>query len=216
MSRASKVIDFYVLTNRLKNVIRTGWINWNVSNTRVESVAEHVYGTLMLALAVYSEYDVDIDIKKVLYMLSIHELEETIIGDLTYFDITSDEKIRIGHEAIENILSNLLKGEEIKQLILEFDERKTREAKFAYYCDKLECDLQCKLYDEKHCVDAFNQDNINSHEVEIINKIQNGEVTWSSCWMNNDKKRINYDNVFLEILDYTIDNKIDLNNEKID
>ena len=216
MSRARNVIEFYVLTNKLKNVIRTGWLNWHVSNTRVESVAEHVYGTLMLALAIYSEYEVDVDIKKVLYMLSIHELEETIIGDLTYLDISSEDKVKIGHKAVEKILSGLIKGEELKKIIFEFDERKTEEAKFAYYCDKLECDLQCKLYDERKCVDVFNQDNINEHELDIIKKIQNGEDSWSSCWMNNDKKRIKFNDIFLEVLDYAIDNRIDSKNEKID
>ena len=43
-------------------------------------------------------------------------------------------------------------GECIEKLILEFDERKTKEVLFAYYCDKFECDLQCKLYDEEACV----------------------------------------------------------------
>ena len=129
MSRARNVIEFYVLTNKLKNVIRTGWLNWHVSNTRVESVAEHVYGTLMLALAIYSEYEVDVDIKKVLYMLSIHELEETIIGDLTYLDISYEDKVKIGHKAVEKILSGLIKGEELKKIIFEFDERKTKEAR---------------------------------------------------------------------------------------
>lgn len=214
MSRAHNVIEFYVLTNKLKNVIRTGWLNWHVSNTRVESVAEHVYGTLMLALAIYSEYEVDVDIKKVLYMLSIHELEETIIGDLTYLDISSEDKVKIGHKAVEKILSGLIKGEELKKIIFEFDERKTEEAKFAYYCDKLECDLQCKLYDERKCVDVFNQDNINEHELDIIKKIQNGEDSWSSCWMNNDRKRIKFNDIFLEVLDYAIDNRIDSKNEK--
>ena len=81
-------------------------------------------------------------------MLAVHELEETIIGVLTYLDINSDKKKIIGHKAVEEILSELLNGEQIKDLIFEFDERKTKEAKFAYHCDKLECDLQCKLYDE--------------------------------------------------------------------
>ena len=45
------------------------------------------------------------------------------------------------------------------RLILEFDERKTKEAIFAYHCDKLECDIQCKLYDEEKCVDMNKQQN---------------------------------------------------------
>ena len=34
----SNVIDYYVLCNKLKNVIRTGWKDWNVQANRLESV----------------------------------------------------------------------------------------------------------------------------------------------------------------------------------
>ena len=73
MGKEEKVINYYVLCNKLKNVIRTGWIDWKVSRERVESVAEHVYGVQMLAIAMKSEYEYDIDIMKVIYMLAIHD-----------------------------------------------------------------------------------------------------------------------------------------------
>jgi putative hydrolase of HD superfamily len=111
MNKEKRIIDFYVLTNKLKNVVRTGWLNWHVNSDRVESVAEHVYGVQMLALAMYAEYQYDLDIKKVIFMLAIHELEETIIGDLTFKQISSEDKKIIGHEAVEKILSGLLSGE---------------------------------------------------------------------------------------------------------
>ena len=70
MNRAKSVIEYYVLCNKLKDVVRTGWINWRVDCKRVESIAEHVYGTLMLAIFMKSEYEYDIDIQKVILMLS--------------------------------------------------------------------------------------------------------------------------------------------------
>ena len=213
MEQAKKVISFYVLTNKLKNIVRTGWKNWHVNAERVESVAEHIYGTQMLALAIHSEYQYDIDIKKVIYMLAIHELEETIIGDLTHKDITREEKEKIGHQAVENILKDLLTGNEIKKLVYEFDERKTKEAKFAYLCDKLECDLQCKIYDENHCVRVEDQLEEDNHRKETMEKLRNGEITWSSSWLNHDRPIYEIDNNFMEILDYTLNNDI-LNNDK--
>lgn len=210
MEKASRVIKFYVLCNKLKNVVRTGWLNWHVSAPRVESVAEHIYGVQMLALAMYSEYQYHIDIEKVIYMLAIHELEEIVIGDLTYLDITPEEKKRKGHEAVEKILADLKTGEEIKFLILEFDERKTKEAIFAYHCDKLECDLQCKLYDEAHYVDPYNQGDSADHKPEIMEKLKNGEITWSNSWMNHDRPKYEDDENFMEVLDYALDNLISL------
>lgn len=210
MEKALRVIKFYVLCNKLKNVVRTGWLNWHVSAPRVESVAEHIYGVQMLALAMYSEYQYHIDIEKVIYMLAIHELEEIVIGDLTYLDITPEEKKRKGHEAVEKILADLKIGEEIKSLILEFDERKTKEAIFAYHCDKLECDLQCKLYDEAHYVDPYNQGDSADHKPEIMEKLKNGEITWSNSWMNHDRPKYEDDENFMEVLDYALDNLISL------
>ena len=208
MNSEQRVIDFYVLTNKLKNVIRTGWLNWHVSSQRVESVAEHVYGVQMLALAMYFEYKYDIDIKKVIFMLAVHELEETIIGDLTFKQISSEDKKIIGHEAVEKILSGLLSGEEIKEIIYEFDEGITEEAKFAYHCDKLECDLQCKLYDEAGYVRYEDQTHSDNHREDVMEALRTGTSSWSYNWMTYDRPKYEDDENFLSVLDYAIDNKI--------
>ena len=68
MGREEKVINYYCLCNKLKNTIRTGWKKWNVQRNRIESVAEHIFGTQMLAIAMKSEYQYDVDIMKVIYM----------------------------------------------------------------------------------------------------------------------------------------------------
>lgn len=57
----------------------------------------------MLAIAMKSEYQYDIDMQKVIFMLAIHELGETVIGDLTQFQISREEKERIEHEAVRKI-----------------------------------------------------------------------------------------------------------------
>ena len=43
MTKEEKVVNYYVLCNKLKNVIRTGWLDWKVKGKRIESVAEHIY-----------------------------------------------------------------------------------------------------------------------------------------------------------------------------
>ena len=94
MSKESNVLEFYILCNKLKHLIRSGWKQWSVQGERLESVAEHVYSAQMLAIAMISEYDYDIDMLKVIIMLAVHELEETIIGDLVFYEITPEEKER--------------------------------------------------------------------------------------------------------------------------
>ena len=208
MSKEKNVIEYYVLCNKLKNVIRKGWIDWNVSKERLESVAEHVYGVQMLAIAMYSEYNYDIDIKKVLMMLSIHELEEIMIGDLTLFDISKEEKLRLGHEAVEKVLSSLTSKEKLKEIILEFDERKTEEAKFAYFCDKLEADLQAKIYSEEEYVDIDNQPNNPAMESDEVKDLLRSGKTFGEMWMIFSRNRYNYDDNFKKVSLYATNNKI--------
>lgn len=210
MEKEKKVINYYVLCNKLKNVIRTGWKDRNVQKERLESVAEHIFWVQMLAIAMKSEYHYDIDMMKVIFMIAIHELWETIIWDLTEFDISREEKKKIEHEAVHNILKDLIDGEEIEKIFLEFDEHQTKEAKFAYQCDKLECDLQCKLYDEEWCVDLSKQKSCNAIENERVQKLLKENKTWSEMWLQYDKEVIPYDKNFKAILNYALNHKIDL------
>ena len=59
MSKEQNIVNYYVLCNRLKDVIRSGWGYFKVNRKRVESVAEHIYGVQMLAIAMKSEYEYD-------------------------------------------------------------------------------------------------------------------------------------------------------------
>ena len=68
MSKEQNVVNYYVLCNKLKNLIRTGWKDWHVQKERIESVAEHIYGVQMLAIAMQSEYEYNIDLKKVIFV----------------------------------------------------------------------------------------------------------------------------------------------------
>lgn len=214
MSKEQNVINYYVICNRLKNVIRTGWKDWNVQRTRIESVAEHIFGVQMLALAMKSEYQYDVDIMKVIFMLAVHELGETIIGDLTQFQISKEEKEKLEHEAVHKILGNLLDGKQIEELFLEFDSHNTKEAMFAYQCDKLECDLQCKLYDEEGCVDLNKQDSNTTMKNPLVEKLLNNGATWSNMWINFGQQIYPYDDNFKAISNYAKNNDISDNKVK--
>ena len=208
MEKEEKVVNYYVICNRLKNVIRKGWQDWNVKKNRVESVAEHIYGVQMLAIAMKSEYKYDIDIRKVLSMLSIHELEETIIGDLTLFQIDSKSKADMGHEAVREILSKLAMGHDFEELIMEFDRRESAEAMFAYQCDKLECDIQCRLYDEEGCVDLAKQMGNSIAENEEVKELLASGKSWSEMWLEFGQNRYPYDKNFREVSNYAKNNRI--------
>ena len=208
MTKEENVINYYVICNRLKNVIRTGWKNWNVQRERIESVAEHIFGVQMLAIAMKSEYQYDVDIMKVIFMLAVHELGETIIGDLTQFQISTNDKEKLEHEAVNKILSELLDGDQIEQLFLEFDAHNTKESIFAYQCDKLECDLQSKLYDEEGCVDLNKQDGNDTLKNQRVQELLKNGASWSTMWLKFGQQVYPYDNNFRAVSNYAINNNI--------
>ena len=209
--KIENIIHFYILASTLKDKIRRGWKVWHIERERVESVAEHIYGTCMLAIAIDSEYDFNIDLMKVIKMLIIHELEEIEIKDFTPFDkISQEEKRKIGKKAVEDVLKDLTKKEELLELIEEFEDMKTKESIFAKMCDKLESDIQCNLYCEEHCLDVNKDENKSILEDERIQKlIENASKTISDFYIENHKKTIlHQDKIFEEIADYIKNNTL--------
>ena len=150
--RIEDSVRFYLLATKLKYKIRSGWDSkhWNVTNERIESIAEHVYGTSILAISLKYGCNLDVDMEKVLKILAIHEIGEVLIGDITPYDnVTPQEKEEIEHKAMMGVLGEIAGKEELFSLLLEFDGHETKEAKFAYLCDKLEADIQAKVYQDR-------------------------------------------------------------------
>ena len=85
--KIKNLLKFYLLTTELKNKIRRGWEIWNIDRERVESVAEHIYGTCILAISIDSEFELDIDIYKVVMMIVLHEQDIVEIKFLIFKNI---------------------------------------------------------------------------------------------------------------------------------
>ena len=62
MENIKESLRFYYLATELKNIIRTGWDNshWNINAERRESVAEHIFGTCILAISKKNNRNIDI------------------------------------------------------------------------------------------------------------------------------------------------------------
>ena len=137
----------------------------------------------------YSEFNYNIDIDKVILMLAVHEIGETIIGDLTPEDMPSKEKAQIEREAVLRLCELIPNGSLIRDLFIEFEDKKTKEAQFAYQIDKAECDLQAKLYIQEGCFD---------HKYD--------RTEFTNYWIGFDLGRISFDENFSSLLKHVIDN----------
>lgn len=182
------ILDTYYDLTKLKTKKRQGWIYWNVSAERIESIAEHIFGAQQLAWLIYSEAELDLDIYKVISMLSLHETEEITIGDITPFDkVTPEEKLRRGELAVEKTLDRLSKKDVMISLVKEFDTHETKEGKFAYLCDKLECDLQAKFYYEKGFISVNNATDIVTENEKTKAYQKHGITDVSEIFLRNDE-----------------------------
>ena len=209
-NKAKRIIDFYLYVNKLKYKIRTGFVEIGITKERLESVAEHIYGCLMLSIAVDSEYNLNIDMYKVLKMLTIHELDEVLKPDFTLRSgITREEKIKIGVESVNAVASTLSSRDELISLVNEFNEGKTKEAKFCYLIDKMECDMQAKVYDldGNFLIEKAKKDLV--YYGSSAKKIEKNAKTASDYWILYDKPKFKNDKIFKLLCDELLKIKSD-------
>ena len=179
------VIDFYVMVNNLKNVVRTGWKEVGVPENKVESVADHVYGTMILSLGIITEKKLDLNVEKVLKMVLIKELFKAVTNN-EQSAVTSN-KTENKKELVEKVLSKLENNSELLAIYDEYSSQSTNEAKFANKVCKLESDLQAKIYEMNGDFTIENaKADIENYPDEI--KSQIGEIRHASDgWLAYDR-----------------------------
>ncbi len=203
-NRIKNIMRFYLLTSRLNDLIRQGQITWKISKERLESVNEHIIQTIMLAIAIDSEFpETKININKAVMMIALHEIEEIVIGDITIFDNVSEKKkLKEGRKAVEYVFGDMLKKAEYTKLIAEFNERKTKESIFVHLCDKLQNDIQFKVYEDNGYTDIDNPELKELLCKKEINKLVSARAeTIADIFIEYDRYRYK-DTIFEKILDY--------------
>lgn len=208
-----EIFKFYYLNRVLMETIRSGWDSkhWNISHKRIERISEHVVGSIALAIGMCSAFDFDVNLDKVIETLCIHEIGEIDIGDLTPFDgSTSEQKAAIEHEAWKKMLCNLTNYEDMFARLLEFDNKTTNDGTFVYYCDKLEADIQSKVYQDMGCHHPLTEqkNNIVFKSSKVQKILENGAKDAFDVWYQYDKPIYKDSEVFTKVLKYVKDNNL--------
>jgi putative hydrolase of HD superfamily len=134
---------------RLKEIKRTGWVTkLNLDDS--ESVSDHTLSMLMLALLLseINNYPVSKTLK-ITKMILIHDLAESIIGDLTPESDMAKEKVYLENKAMEKIVSEIPSvpiGNKFLSLWKEYSKNETFESQFVHLIDKLDMVIQAKYY----------------------------------------------------------------------
>lgn len=135
---------------KIKKILRNGWIKRKVNSKYNESDATHSVQMLALASACFQLYPLKhLDKQKVYEMIIIHEIAETIVGDIvenSLEHLTKSESERI---AVHKIFANLHNKEYFINLWEEFETRESEEAKLVYQLDKIDPVLKAKFLDKE-------------------------------------------------------------------
>jgi len=146
--------EFAFFASELKNIKRSGWKDkLNIDN--VESVADHTYTMTILGMVISDLHGLNTE--KIMRMSLLHDLAESITGDILPGEITKEEKYLKENNAINKILDKLPNELTImySKIWEEFQKNETDEAKFIHELDKLEMAIQAKIYQKN--VNDFNK-----------------------------------------------------------
>ncbi len=135
--RLKQQIDFILEADKLKSVLRR---NYLVDDSRCENTAEHSWHTILMALILfeYAENKSELDLLRIVKMISIHDLVEIEAGDTFMFDREAN-KFNKEKQAAKNIFEMLPydQGKEYFDLWLEFENGDTPDAVYAAAVDKI-------------------------------------------------------------------------------
>jgi putative hydrolase of HD superfamily len=136
------IFDFIL---HLKTIPRSGWKK-RIGIRHAESVADHAYGVAAIAMVLSDSRCMDST--KILKMAILHDLAESIIGDLTPEDGPKSTKIKLENTAMKKILSTLEPRiqKQYSSVWMEYQKNQTPEAKLLHQVDKLEMALQANIY----------------------------------------------------------------------
>ena len=132
-------IRFLLEADRLKTVVRQSPIT---DGSRRENSAEHSWHLALMAQVLAGHAPPGTDLGRVMGMLVIHDLVEIDAGDLfLYADAAAQARQRLAERAAADRIFALLppgQAAALRALWNEFEERRTREARFARALDRLQ------------------------------------------------------------------------------
>ena len=70
------IINGYLKIIKLKEMLRTGWIEVGVSKEKVESLMDHIGGTIIFAMLINDAKNLSLDMSKVYEMIAINEFKK--------------------------------------------------------------------------------------------------------------------------------------------
>ncbi|EEA21146.1 hypothetical protein TMatcc_001148 [Talaromyces marneffei ATCC 18224] len=186
---SSSPIPFFHLLERLKTTKREGWRRFGLDHA--ESISDHMYRMAIITMLAPPSLSSKLNIPHCTKMALIHDMAESLVGDITPVDksITKAEKARreaatmdyIEQTLLRNVPGGSISGPEIRRIFQEYEDSETLESKFVHDVDKIELLLQMVEYEREHGKDL-------SEFAHVANRITLPEVKeWADAIMKERK-----------------------------
>jgi putative hydrolase of HD superfamily len=178
------IANFLFEAGMLKRTPRSGF---QFLGTGAESVAEHIFRTTYIGYSL-GKLARGVNVDRMIKMCLFHDLPEARTGDLNYVNkkyVEVNEK-----KAVEDLAQTLSFGNEIRELIQEFNEGKTVEACLARDADQLEMILALKEYKDvgNKYADEWLEFSLKRLQTDLARELAKAILeTDSSLWWFSDK-----------------------------
>lgn len=146
------VVSFLNVVQLLKTQRRTGWVDHGIEPC--ESISDHMYRMGITAMLIKNP---DIDRNKCVRIALVHDIAESLVGDITPFDpVSKEEKHRREWESIQYLCNELVEpynpatAQEIMDDWLAYENISSPEARYVKDIDKFEMLVQCFEYEKKY------------------------------------------------------------------
>lgn len=154
-SNSDSPIPYFHMLERLKTNKREGWRRFGIE--KGESIADHMYRMSLMTMLCPPALASRIDLAKCMKMCLIHDMAESLVGDITPVDgVPKPEKSRREAETMDYISNNLLgsvygglAGREIQAIWQEYEDSETLESHFVHDIDKMELLCQMIEYEKR-------------------------------------------------------------------
>ncbi|KAI0521246.1 HD domain-containing protein [Xylaria bambusicola] len=148
-------VPYFHILERLKTNKREGWRRFNIE--RGESISDHMYRMSLMTMLCPPTLAPKLDLFKCMKMCLIHDMAESIVGDITPVDgVAKPEKSRREAETMDYISKNLLggvygglAGKEIREIWQEYEDSETLDSHFVHDLDKMELLTQMVEYEKR-------------------------------------------------------------------
>lgn len=144
-----KILKVFLTLQWAKELPRQGFIAMGFKRNEADSLAAHSFSTALLAYFLAKQLQKEgtkINPDKVLKMGLVHDIGETIVGDVGTFvkGMAGGAFKNIEEEGVKALIEGLDSKDEIMELVSEYNDRDTIEARVVKVADNLDALAQAK------------------------------------------------------------------------